>query len=39
MANQIMYAELINGVTEQMKGDSQVQIVSDVGLFLGYYQK
>lgn len=34
MENQLMYAELINGVTEQMKEDKQVQIVSDVGLFL-----
>ena len=34
MENQIMYAELINGVTEKMKKDPQAKIISDTGLFL-----
>lgn len=34
MENQMMFAELIDGVTEQMKKDSKVTIVSDSGLFL-----
>lgn len=34
MANQFMYAELIDGVTEQMRNDPKSRIISDGMVFL-----
>ena len=34
MENQMMYAELVDGVTIDMLNDPLVRIVSDTGLFL-----
>lgn len=34
MENQIMFAELINGVTVEMLNDPFVRIISDTGIFL-----
>lgn len=34
MKNQIMFAELVNGVTTVMLNDPQVRIISDAGVFL-----
>jgi hypothetical protein len=31
---QLMWAELIDGVTEKMKNDSRVTIISDNGIFI-----
>lgn len=34
MENQIMFAELINGITIEMLNDPLIRIISDTGLFL-----
>lgn len=38
MENQLMWAELANGVTIQMLNDPKTRIISDTGLFLITYK-